>query len=246
MRSPIKLDNSATSIIDTMITFDPNTYEEYVEIIRYDMRRYIKTFKVIQHWYFQKENLFTKVVGVIPIMEPLDSTGTRKELFWIPFTNNQEQQFSYLINNPHNTWVKYTSDRVEFQRATVIKGDAKKAFKNLVWESPRNNLLPVYTTLQDSYFDPPQPDNYINDNFSKITYDTLRSNAGELIIREQKPYNFQDFIAYKLRQVWYFNEKTLSLNVKILEIAPYIGIYDKDDNFKYSYPLYWVKVGNFR
>ncbi len=46
---------------------------------------------------------------------------------------------------------------------------------------------------------------------------------------------------YRVKEVWFFNKETSSLEVRILGIAPLIDIYDDyTGSFKYEKPLFWI------
>ncbi|PHN05802.1 gliding motility protein GldN [Flavilitoribacter nigricans DSM 23189 = NBRC 102662] len=47
-------------------------------------------------------------------------------------------------------------------------------------------------------------------------------------------------VRYRLKEVWYFDKKHGTLNVRILGIAPMIVEEDAQGNFKFERPLFWV------
>ena len=52
--------------------------------------------------------------------------------------------------------------------------------------------------------------------------------------------NFEDVKRFRIKEVWYFDENTSTMNVRILGLAPLIEVYDDNDNFKFERPLFWV------
>jgi gliding motility associated protien GldN len=52
--------------------------------------------------------------------------------------------------------------------------------------------------------------------------------------------NFENVKRFRIKEVWYFDENTGTMKVRILGIAPLIEAYDDNDNFKFERPLFWV------
>ena len=51
--------------------------------------------------------------------------------------------------------------------------------------------------------------------------------------------NVEDIKRYRIKEVWYFDSRTSTMNVRILGIAPLKEEYDDNGNFKYERPLFW-------
>ncbi len=70
-----------TASIDTVITFNPDTFEETMQIIRNDLRPAdIKKVWLVQEWYFDNRRnlLLNRLKAVAPITTVTDSNGTMK------------------------------------------------------------------------------------------------------------------------------------------------------------------------
>lgn len=52
--------------------------------------------------------------------------------------------------------------------------------------------------------------------------------------------NADNIKRFRLKEVWYFDENTSSMQVRILGIAPLQDILDEQGNFKYELPMFWV------
>jgi gliding motility associated protien GldN len=52
--------------------------------------------------------------------------------------------------------------------------------------------------------------------------------------------NPEDIKRFRLKEIWFFDEETSTLQVRILGIAPIIDVKDDNGNFKYEKPLFWV------
>jgi gliding motility associated protien GldN len=45
---------------------------------------------------------------------------------------------------------------------------------------------------------------------------------------------------YRIKETWWFDTRTSTLNHRILGIAPLMEMYDNDGNFRFEVPLFWV------
>ena len=50
----------------------------------------------------------------------------------------------------------------------------------------------------------------------------------------------QDIKRYRIKEIWFFDEETSTLNVRILGISPLRDVFDENGNFKYELPMFWV------
>jgi len=55
------------------------------------------------------------------------------------------------------------------------------------------------------------------------------------------PVNPEDIKRWRVKEIWYFDEETSTMKVRILGFAPYKDVYDDDTGlFLYEIPLFWV------
>ncbi len=52
--------------------------------------------------------------------------------------------------------------------------------------------------------------------------------------------NYEDVKRFRIKEVWYFDENTSTMKVRIIGLAPMIEVFDDNDNFKFERPLFWV------
>ena len=91
--APLKkedVEKSLSATVDTIVTFDTDTYEEEVQIVKKSKINYkdFEYFRVLQHWYFDKSTntLASKVISIGPLQDVLDANGElkyRKALYYI-------------------------------------------------------------------------------------------------------------------------------------------------------------------
>ena len=98
------------------------------------------------------------------------------------------------------------------------------AFSNAMTDEERNSILYKKDTI--CTFDP--------EDFSEICVP---------VINEFNPEDVQQF---RLKEVYYFDEETSTMDVRILGVAPIIERYDENGNFLNSGPLFWAYYPELR
>ncbi len=58
--------------------------------------------------------------------------------------------------------------------------------------------------------------------------------------------NFEDIKRFRIKEVWYFDEATSTMNVRILGIAPMQDVMDDNGNFRFEKPLFWIYFPELR
>ena len=104
-----------TSSIDTITVYDPDTYEEKIEIVRNDLNpEDIKRFRVKEIWYFDEESstMKARILGIAPLRDVLDDNGNfqyEDPMFWVYYPEAREvfaRERVFNINNDASptTW----------------------------------------------------------------------------------------------------------------------------------------------
>lgn len=87
---------SMLSKTDTVVTFDPETYEEKVQIVRNDINwEDVKRFRIKEVWFFDKETstLQVRILGIAPLIDVKDNEGNfrfEKPMFWVYYPHARE------------------------------------------------------------------------------------------------------------------------------------------------------------
>lgn len=93
------------STIDTAITFDPETYEEQVKIVRNDINwEDVKRFRLKEIWFFDKETstMQVRILGIAPLIDVKDSEGNfryEKPMFWVYYPEVRELLARHRVYN---------------------------------------------------------------------------------------------------------------------------------------------------
>lgn len=92
--------------VDTAVTFDPETYEEKIQVVRNETNwEDVKRFRVKEVWYFdkQKSELRVRILGIAPLIDVKDNNGNfRYELpmFWVYYPDCRELFARHKVFNP--------------------------------------------------------------------------------------------------------------------------------------------------
>ena len=68
----------------------------------------------------------------------------------------------------------------------------------------------------------------------------------ERIMVVNDEFNPEDVKRFRLKEVWYFDEESSTLRVRILGIAPLKEDYDENGNIRFEYPMFWVHYPHIR
>lgn len=52
--------------------------------------------------------------------------------------------------------------------------------------------------------------------------------------------NWEDIKRFRVKEVWYFDNESSMLKVRILGISPLRDVFDENGNFRYEQPMFWI------
>ncbi len=87
---------SMGATIDTVITFDPETYEEQIQVVRNELNAEdVKRFRIKEVWFFDEETsmLQVRILGIAPLIDVKDDNGNfryEKPMFWVYYPDCRE------------------------------------------------------------------------------------------------------------------------------------------------------------
>ena len=99
---------SMGATVDTIIAFDPETYEEEITIVRNDLNpEDIKQFRIKEIWFFDEESstLQVRILGIAPLKDEYDENGNYKyttPLFWAYYPECREILARHKVFNANN------------------------------------------------------------------------------------------------------------------------------------------------
>ena len=115
-----------------------------------------------------------------------------------------------------------------------------KPFFTVIQEIAENGDIALF---RDEFFKEPMTMDEINgtlnsiDTVSTFDYETYE----ETIQIVENQINWEDIKEYRVKEIWYFDEETSRMDVRILGISPIKDEIDYDTGeLKYSLPLFWM------
>ncbi len=118
-------------------------------------------------------------------------------------------------------------------------------FFNIIKDAAMNGEITLYSTQDDKFS---QRIEDIDGIFTTIdtgiivdpyTYD----DEIQIFVNEK---NYEDVKRFRVKEVWFFDESTSTMNVRILGIAPMIEVFDDNGNFRFEKPMFWVYYPELR
>jgi gliding motility associated protien GldN len=94
--------------VDTVITFDPETYEENIQVVRNDLNpEDVKRYRVKEIWFFDEESstVQVRILGIAPLKDVTDDNGNfryEQPMFWVYYPNCRELLARHNVFNPGN------------------------------------------------------------------------------------------------------------------------------------------------
>jgi gliding motility associated protien GldN len=94
--------------VDTVITFDPETYEEQIQIVRNELNpEDVKRFRLKEVWFFDEETstMQVRILGIAPLIDVKDDNGNfkyEKPMFWVYYPEARQVLARELVFNPGN------------------------------------------------------------------------------------------------------------------------------------------------
>jgi len=106
---------SMGATVDTVITFDPETYEEQIQIVRNELNpEDVKRFRLKEVWFFDEESstMQVRLLGIAPLIDVKDDNGNfryEQPMFWVYYPEVREslaRERAFNFNNDASpmTW----------------------------------------------------------------------------------------------------------------------------------------------
>ena len=114
-------------------------------------------------------------------------------------------------------------------------------FVKILLDAAKNGDITVYSAMNDQFTYPIAKEEAgsigsYTDTIETVDPLTFKTEI-KVIINEL---NTQEIVRFRVKEVWYMDEETSTMKVRILGIAPLKEVYDANDNFRYEQPLFWV------
>lgn len=236
----------------TMITFDPETYEEKIQIVHvhpYPVEDF-KVWRLRQRLSYHRKNdtWSTEVLAIAPMIVARDdnsgdSTGLRA-LCWFRPENTRPDIASGDI-----VWAKMTAGKQHKTKVPVALLSPPAApdslpellvcLKNML----ENDMeAPLYNQFDDKLLDADERRSLISFSDTVLHCFTEGPNgAGTSVVH----YDLMRHIRHlQLVQTWYWDERRHRLSICLDAVAPMQDVFDNEGNFRYSRPVYYRRTKN--
>ena len=117
----------------------------------------------------------------------------------------------------------------------------EEPFIQILLEAAKSGEATVYSTIDDKFTSPFSADDVKTMGSSVDTIITFNPDTYEEEIQiVTNDLNPEDIKRYRIKEDWFFDSESSTLQVRILGIAPLKEVYDDNDNFLYEQPLFWA------
>ncbi len=127
------------------------------------------------------------------------------------------------------------------EKANHIFKNEKKYFIDILLEAAGKGDITLYYTMDDEFQNPmPTEDaKMVGNSIDTVcTFDPIDfTDTCFPVVNELNPVDVKQ---YRVKEVYYIDEETGNMGVRILGIAPIIDRYDDNGNFLNSGPMFWV------
>lgn len=234
---------------DTIVTFNPETYEETVSIVRsqpYPYGDFVAwRLRQILAYHRQSATWSTTVEAIAPLVRVIDRTGDSigvRPLCWFRPDNQRRE-----ITDNNIVWAKMTENR---QPATLVPVTipnplkASDGFRNPVFHLlqvlEKDMEIPFYNATNDKLLSPGER----HDILARV--DTVQTYDHETM--EEIRYNLRHEISpdnirmLRLVQTWYWDRQRQRLSISLDAVGPLKDVTDMEGNLLFRQPLFFRRT----
>jgi len=233
---------------DTLIVFDPNTFNENIEVVVNPINpNNIKSYKLRQLFYFDKKaNAFGSLpLAFAPVLTIYDDYDMKKfstkELCWIKIEHSTK---SLDLGSKDILWARQVSRSYNLEKMTTLKSEKSVTdCLEMQLETIRKNAATekVYGAL---FISTPISPNEVKS--LGIEIDTMFSfnmeTMEELMSIKVDTCNLKNVTDVHFIQEWYWDERQNKMLVHNLFFAPLLTRVDKKWTIPYTAPLYYKEA----
>lgn len=120
-------------------------------------------------------------------------------------------------------------------------------FAKILIDAVKDNKVTAYSTWSDDFTKPLSLQAAMDICVERDTFIMINpSTFEEEVHTSASEVNAMDIKKFRIKEVWYFDEETGDMNVRILGIAPIIDRYDDNGNFLLAMPMFWLYYPDLR
>ncbi len=185
---------------------------------------------------------------------PLTESGKVKQTpprdnFYDRYLHQEERVLAYdYIHEKDVFWEKRIWRLIDIkEKRNHIFKDESNPFLNVLFDAAEEGDITLYHAMDDQFTTAMTESEVQSLRFSEDTtyiFDPVTFEDSMVVVYNEL--NWEDIKHYRLKEVYYFDEETSTLGVRILGIAPIIERLDDNGNFLNSGPLFWAYYPEMR
>ena len=230
--------------VDTIVSFDPETNEELIQLVVNSTNPDDILFFKVKHllYYSKKEMMFKmKALAIAPMImdynDDLQYLGM-KAMFWTPVDDLVQTP---NINNKDNTWATRVYHDFSVENLNVLKGDNEIMIDDL--SENANDIYIAHTFDEDGTQKMSAEE--INQIKSFVDISTVSDSN---TLKEKVPVVNNKFKINNVKQIrflqdWVWNHEEKSLSITYLGFKPIITRYTNTGKFLNAGPMFTRRVG---
>ncbi len=123
----------------------------------------------------------------------------------------------------------------------------KELFFDIVHRAVLSGEITAFSTLDDEFTTPITIQEVKQQAAGGVDSVTVTDADGnETIQVSQREFNPENVTKFRLKEDWFFDEETSTIQVRIIGLAPILDKYDPNGNYLTSYPMYWIYYPDLR
>lgn len=169
--------------------------------------------------------------------------STVRDNFYDRTLHTQKLPIAYdYVNERDVMWEKRIWREIPLQaKRNHVFSFAKRPFITVLLDAAKRGDITLYSTLDDAFTVPLCMDEVFklgvkSDTVVVVDPETFEETT-QVIHNDFDP---NTVVRYRLKEVWFFDSKNSTMNVRILGIAPIAQRFDNDGNLLHESPLFWV------
>lgn len=124
----------------------------------------------------------------------------------------------------------------------------KEPFINIIMDAAKNNEITLYSTVDGDEFKTPltsdEAKSMGTNSDTVVTYDP--ETFVEKVTVVHNDLNWEDIKRFRVKEVWFFDKESSTLQVRVLGIAPIKEVKDDKGNFRFEQPMFWAYYPTLR
>jgi gliding motility associated protien GldN len=172
-------------------------------------------------------------MGTLGNDEPLDGLVERSPRRILPYDHVREADIM---------WEKRIWRVIDIrEKMNLPFGYPERPFFSILMDATTDGSLTAYSTEDDKFTSPLTPEEVASMGATVdtvITFDPETYEEQIQVVRNDL--NPEDVKRFRMKEIWFFDEETSTMQVRILGLAPLIDVKDENGNFRYEKPMFWV------